>query len=380
MLRPAAAQPGTARQWGQGVAVLTILIMRAAYCAYAVGVVVANLRDFARPVLAVTALLLALVGSISLGILVEREQSVSLPVAILDAAVAGIAMATMSAALDPGQRAGSQNWTLAYAVGCSIWLAFSRRLAPALLMSTALGVTYGVQALRGVPTRDGGLTVTALINAVSPVLYFGIAVLVFRVVRLFATQIGEIHAQERRNQREVTALRERDRLFAGVHAPVVSALELIADPGAAEAETRDRARAEAVSMRRAIGMLGDPTSASGFKARLAELVAAHGRIGRRLELVDDEIAREPSHSVAETLCSGLEALVAAGGSTADRPTWVHAASDDAGVELVVRLPGYRGMYRAAVSRVRTALGPTGGNLEILPALTGEVRFRMTTPA
>jgi hypothetical protein len=286
----------------------------------------------------------------------------------------------MSAALAPDQRAGSLNWALAYAVGCSIWLAFSRRPAPALVLSAVLGVTYGVLALHDVAAPDGALVVTALVNAVSPVLYFGIGLLVFGLVRLFATQIGEVHALERRNRREITALGERERLFGAIHAPVASALELIAGGGAAEAVTRDRARTEAVSLRSAIGRLGDPAGGSRLRARLAELVAAQARIGRRLQLVDDEIAHEPSPAACEVLCSCLEALIGAGDPTADRPSWVHATSDEAALELVVRLPGNRGIYRAAVSRVRTIIGPIGGNLEIVPALTGEVRLRMTAPA
>jgi hypothetical protein len=379
LLRPAPGAPGTGSRRFESLAALTVLVIRACYCAYAVGVVSLNIHDFARPMLALAALLLVLCSSATLGILVRRGGAVSLPVAVADTAVTMVALIAMNAALAPGGAARSVNWALAYAVGCTIWLAFSRRLAPAAAMAAVLAVTYGVGAVSGVPRSDTALAVTAAVNAISLLIHFGTALVVCRLVRLLAQQTDEAQALQRRHRREMASLRERERLFADVHAPVAAVLDVVAAGTLPAVETRRRANAQALALRHALGTLDDPSGGVGLKARLAELAGVYARHGWRLVLVDDEITREPAPAVSDVVCSALVALLPEADATSARAPSVRVASDGDGVEVVVRLAGTARTHAATTARARAALASVNGRLERRAALRGEIRLAMRVP-
>jgi hypothetical protein len=361
-------------------AVLAILAARAGYCLYGAGVVGLNLSSFRSPWLAVSALFVALVSSGGLGAVVLWKRSVSALVAIADTAIGSSVLIAVSIALAPPERVRSLNWALAYAVGCAIWLGFSRRPAMAAVMAAGLSIAYGIGAMSGSSWSDEGLTVTAFVNAISPLVYFTIAWVVFKLVRELAGRTDRMQVLERKQRREAASLRERERLFADVHEPVAAALELVAEEVAPGAEIRRRATSEAISLRHALAVLNDPGGDSGLRGGLVHLVRAAARQGRPVNLTDAEITREPPPAVSETVRTALEALLDSAAVDSNRETWVRAASDERGVQVVVRLHGSLASYGSAIDRAGALLDRVSGLIEEMPLLGDEARLVIRVPA
>ncbi len=351
--------------------VLGVLTIRATYCLYATAVVAPNLRNYDDPALAVGALLLAVGASTGLGLMVWRRRAIPMAVAVLDAVVSATALLAVALALNPSERAGSLNWALAYSVGCAIWLGFGGRWVERLAMACALGVAYGASTLIGVQP-DRALIVTVAVNAISAPFYFGISIAVYQLIRRLADDTDAAHAVEREHLLRSAALGERERLFRDVHEHVMATLELVADGQATDEEVRSCARSEAILLRQVLS--GAP---SGLGSRLAQ-TAKQASPGWELELVDEELVREPSPAVAEALCDAFDQLLRTPPMD-EREGRLHVRASRVGqaVELTFRMPGETAAYNLGVERARARLAGVAGLAELRAGLAGEVRFVLT---
>ena len=271
------------------------------------------------------------------------------------------------------------NWALAYAVGCAIWLGLGKSWKEMLALASALGLAYATTVLAGSAHPDAAQAVTAFVNAISPPIYFGTAVVVFGLVRGIAEKTDAAHIVERRQRRESAALRERQRMFREVHRPVVATLELIADGEVPETEIRARARSEAGFIRQifspSLGMQGQ----SGLRSQLASLTRRQASLGWTMELIDEELDREPSPAMAQALCDACEALLHGNRIAGGGEARIRVLSAEAGPRVMVRLSGSPSVHDLALDRARAKLAGVAGFVELRPALQGETRVMMEVP-
>ena len=357
---------------------LFALASRTAYCGYCAATMVLNIAGYQRPSLAAAALLLALLVSTGLGVQVWRAQTVSGRVAVLDTGVAAVVLVLVAAAIRTPDQAGSRNWALAYAVACATWLAFGRGLRWRAGLACALGAVYGVTVLIPVAAPSAALIITAVVNAASPPMYFGIAAAFTWVLHRIVAEMAAEHALEQCQRRDLAALGERERLVSQVHRSVLATLEEIASGQAPWEEVRGRARAEVMALRGAFSEPDGSRARDGLRARLTALAAGRAADGWRIELIDEELETEPPAAVTHALCDALAELI--DGPAIGGPVRVQVLADGSSAELLVRLPGGEQALAGAIARARARLAGVAGTVEPVPALRGEVRLRLRVPA
>lgn len=352
--------------------ILLLLASRVAVSVYAVCVEAINRTAYQRQGLAVAALVLALIASAGGGALAWRRQTVSGLGAIADTLVAVLVLLALSLAIRPADRTGSLNWALAYSVSCASWLALGRVRWWRALLVCALGLSYAL----GIPRHGAGAaaTVTALVNALSPPLYFAIASAVFRVVHHVAREIDNGQEAERRELGETSRLRERERLFREMHRPVLAVLDAIASAAAPDAELRARAYAEATALRHAFA-----SHAPGLLTRLASLVKDRAGDGWMIRIVDDEVTAEPPAEISQALGDAVAGLLGEAAAAAPVPGQIRirVRCDDSGTGIAVRITGCQALPESALARARLALG--SGTVSLAPALAGEHRVLLWAP-
>jgi hypothetical protein len=368
--------PGPVR--GERTLALFALASRTAYCGYCAATVVLNIADYQRPGLAAAALLLALLVSVGLGVQVWRAQTVSGGVALLDTGVAAVVLVLVAAAIRTPDQAGSRNWALAYAVAAATWLAFGRGLRWRAGLACALGAVYGVTVLIPVAAPSAALIITAVVNAASPPMYFGIAAAFSWVLHRIAAEMAAEHALEQRQQRDLAALGERERLVGQVHRSVLATLEEIASGHATWEELRGRARTEVMALRGAFSEPDGSRARDGLRARLTAVAAGRAGAGWRVELIDEELETEPPAVVTQALCDALAELIA--GPAPGGPVRAQVLADGSRAEVLVRMPGDEPALAAAIARAGARLAEVAGTAEPAPALRGEVRMRLWSPA
>jgi hypothetical protein len=379
---------------------LLALATRSAYCLYAAAVVAVNLGGYGRPAMAGAALGVALACSAALGAWVWRRRAVTGPVAALDAVVAALVLLMVAAAIKPPGQSGSLNWALAYAAACAMWLGFGaerrapggrawplRGVVPMALPPAArfwrfwlaceLGVVYGITALRG--GAGPASTITAIVNAASVPMYFGIAAAMTWVVRRIAAEMAAQQEREQRQRRDLAALGERERLVGQVHQSVLATLEEIAAGEAPWEELRGRSRAQVIELRGAFREHG-ADHAGGLRALLAALARDRSGDGWLIDLVDDELEAEPAPGAAGALRDALAELIAGPVHDGRGRVRAQARGADDGTELVARIPGDARAMTAPLARARARLAQAAGTAGLEPARPGEVRVRLRVPA
>jgi hypothetical protein len=372
------AGPGRrAGQRAERALVLLLLASRAAVCLYAASVAAINTSAYRRPGLAVAAVLVALAASTVEGVIVWRRQAVGAVTAVTDTMAAAAVLLALSAAIRPLDRMGSLNWALAYSVSCASWLALGRLRWWRACLASLLGAIYGVSVLAG--GGPAATTITAVVNAVSPPLYFAIAAALFHVLRRIARAIDADLQTERRQRGESACLRERERLYRELHPPVLAVLDAIAFGTATDAELRARASAEAAALRQAFA---DPQQvpARGLTTGLASAIADRVGTGWTVRLVDEEMAAEPPPGVSQALSQAVAGLL--GEASAAHPPGqirIQVRCDDSGTSIVVRITGCAELGESAVDRARTCLAAVAGTASLRPALSGERRVMLWTP-
>jgi signal transduction histidine kinase len=246
-----------------------LFVIRAAYCGYGIAVVLMNANRYARPAIALAAIALVVSVSLLLGIVISRRRAIPLAVCAADACTAVLALILLALALTPNERTGSLNWALASCVGCAVWLAFGQEWLVRLVLSISLGIAYVASVLAGADLGVVGLAIVAA-NFVSPPLFYGVALVVMKLVRRIAEQTDAARAIERRLHGEAAALREQERLFRELHDPSLDALEMIADASAHELAAKGRARTAARSLRRSLsGKVRSAAQTIGYRQAAA---------------------------------------------------------------------------------------------------------------
>jgi hypothetical protein len=357
--------------------ILLLLASRAAVMVYAFCVEAMNLTAYQRPGLAVAGLVLALFASAGGAIRAWHRQAVSPVGAVADSLAAMLVLLVLSTAIWPAERMGSLNWALAYSVSCASWLALGELRWWRVLLAGLLGVSYGIGALR--QDAAAATMVTAAVNALSPPLYFGIAVAVFRAMYLIAREIDTSQEIERRELGEAARLRERERLFIEVHQPVLAVLDTIASCGAPNAELRARAYSEAAALRNAFA---DPwqAPASSLRAQLAALVRVHAGNGLTIRVVDDEVTAEPPTAITRALMDAVAGLLGeAAVVSIPSQIRIRIQSDDTGTGVVIRISGSGELADSAIGQARALLAPASGTVFAAPALSGEHRVSLWAP-
>jgi hypothetical protein len=209
-------------------------------------------------------------------------------------------------------------------------------------------------------------------------MYFGIAAAFSWVLHRIAAEMAAEHALEQRQRRDLAALGERERLVGQVHRSVLATLEEIASGQAPWEELRGRARVEVMALRGAFSEPDGSRARDGLRARLTALAAGRAADGWRVELIDEELETEPSAAVAHALSDALAELVA--GPAPGGPVRVRVLADGSGAELLVRLPGDERALAGGIARAGARLAEVAGTVEPAPALRGEVRLRLWSPA
>jgi hypothetical protein len=359
--------------------VLLGLASRAAYCLYATAVVMVNLAGYQRPGLAGAALALALSASAGLGLWVWRDQAFSHRVATLDCASALVVLALLAAALREQDRFGALNWALTYAVACAVWLGVGGRLGWRVWPALLLGAGYGVTAPRG-GTADPALTVTAVVNAASIPMYFGIAAVVAWVVRRITAEIAARQALEQAQRRDLAALGERERLIREIHPSVLATLEDIASGSAPWTALRGRAGAKSRALRRAFGEPPGAGASGALRPLLAALAEDRASDGWRIGLIDDELTDEPGPVAARALRDAVAELVTGPGPDGCPPVRAQVRAVSDGTELLIRIPGDERAMAGRFARARERLAPAAGTAALMPARPDEVRVLLRVPA
>lgn len=357
--------------------ILLLLASRTAVAMYAVCVEIINLTAYQRPVLAVAAAAAALIASVAGGILAWHRQAVSARGGVADTIAAILVLLVLSLAIRPADRTGSLNWALAYAVSCAIWLALGPVRWWRALLACLLGVIYGVSVVRH--GDETATTVTAVVNALSPPLYFAIAAAVFRVMYRVAQEIDTGQETERRELGEAARLGERERLFQEMHQPVLAVLDAIASAGAPEAELRARAYVEAAALRHAFS---GPAQASvpGLRTRLVSLAEDHACTGWTIRVIDEEMTAEPPTAITQALADAVAGLL---GEAIAAPVpgqiRIRVQCDGTSTSIVLRITGCEGLTESAISRARACMTVASGTVSLAPALTGEHRVLLWAP-
>jgi hypothetical protein len=391
------------------------LASRTAYLLYASAVVLFGLSGYRHPGMAGAALGVAVLASAGLGFRVWREQAFSELITVLDAAVAIMVLILMAGALQHPDQSGSLNWALSYAVASAVWLGLSGWLSWRIVLACLLGAVYGVTALRGGAVGPA-LTITAVVNAASAPMYFGIAAAVTWVVRRIAAEMAAERARERTQRRGLAALTERERLVGQVHQSVLATLEQIASGQVPWTELRGRAKAQVSELRRAFGEpagtgqhaeasrhtehgqhaearqlaeashpeenSGPPGASArdGLRALLAGLARDRSSDGWRLDVIDEELTDEPPPAEARALRDALAELITGPAPEGCAPVRAQVRAGGAGTELVARVARDGRAMTGAVAAARARLAPAGGTAEPMPARPGEMRVSLQVPA
>lgn len=366
--------PGNVRT--EHALLLLFLTSRAAYCLYAAAVVAVNLGGYQRPELAGAALAVALVASTGFGVWVWRTRVISGPVAVMDASMGLVVLVLMAAAIRPPGQSGALNWALAYAVGSAMWLGFGSGMSWRACIACLLGAAYGLTTLGA--DVDPARAITAVVNAASPPMYFGISAAITWVSRRIAAEMAAGHAVEQRQCRDLAALAERERLIGQLHQSVVATLELIADGEAPWAELRARARAQVLALR---GVFRNPDETGSWHAlgsMLTSLAIDRAREGWAIEMIDEELESEPGPAVACALRDALAELVA-GPAPGAGPVRARVTAGSSGAELLIRIPREKDEMTSPVARAQARLAISGGMATWEPARPGEVRVRLRVP-
>jgi hypothetical protein len=356
---------------------LLVVAIRAAYCLYALLVVAFGYGQYRQPGAAVLILAAALTSSAGLAVVVLRQRRVSLLVGIADITVAGAVLCALTAQIPVAQRSGSLNWSLAYAVACALWSALGGQLLRGLPAVTALGCTYFFTTQAGLARHPAaGFEVNVVVNAASPVLYFGVMIALIRVLQWIAAQMDASRARTKAQWGQHAVLIERERLFREVHQPVIATLELIAAESLPVAEARLRAHAQAYALRHILrGVAG--AGPGWLRDRLSALVQEQAAHGWMVNVVDDELDRGLPRPVADALCEALCALLEPMPPVRPCTAQVRVSCSPGSVELVVRMaPPEARRFAQADAILATLCGQASQQV----GLAHEARILMTVPA
>jgi signal transduction histidine kinase len=292
-------------------------------------------RAYRRPAVA-TAVELA--AAVELAILVWRSVRVGLldqAAARADAAFGFAGLLALAAATDPVDRTASLNWMLPLSVGSSLGSATLDRLAEGALISAGLGATYAATTADAL--RDGGgRAATAAANALSYPGFFIVATLVVRVARRMAAEadLARHEAVEQGARAAAEAATNREHRL--LHDSALQTLEAIASGAVAEPEAmRRHAEREASSLRFALS--GGLAAPDGLVARIARLAEEFADRGLRVQLVADDLEKEPPERAADALCDACrEALTNVVKHAGVESTIVRVTDDGEGLRVTVR--------------------------------------------
>jgi hypothetical protein len=374
---PAAVTTGVSGQRLERLLVLLVVASRAGYCLYAVLVVALSAGQYRQPAAAVLILSVALTASAGLATVVVRQRRVSLVVGVADIVIAVAVLRELTAQIPVAQRSGSLNWSLAYAVACALWAALGGQLRWGLPAVTVLSCAYLISMQVGTARHPAaGFEVNVVLNAASPVLYFGVMLALIRVLQWIATQLDAARARTQAQLSQHAALIERERLFREVHRPVIATLELVAAEHVPAAEARARAHAQAHALRQ-IMRTAPGAVPGGLRDRLGALVQEQAANGWMIQVVDDELDREPPQVVGDALCQALRVLLDPEPPVRPATARVRASCRPGSAELVVRMapPGAQ-----RIARADATVAPLRGQARQQAALPREARILITVPA
>jgi hypothetical protein len=207
-------------------------------------------------------------------------------------------------------------------------------------------------------------------------MYFGIAAAITWVVHRIAAEMAAEHAVEQRQQRDLAALAERERLVGQVHRSVLATLDVVASGQAPWDQLRGRAQAEVIALR---GAFREPDVRGDLRSVLTTLAGDRASAGWRIELIDEELDTEPPPAATGALRDALAELIA-GPAPGDGLVRAQIRASGAGAELLARIATPEPATTAAIARARDRLAPVGGTATPEPALPGEVRVRLRVPA
>ena len=353
------------------------LLSRVAYCVYASFTTAIDIGGYRRPAWALVALAIALCASTGLGVLTWRNGTVPDRIAVPDTAIGVVVLVLVAAALPPEQRVGAANWALAYAVGCAIWLAGC--LPWRGWLAAGLGIVYGIAVLSDTGSAGPARLPTALVNAGSPVLYWALARALATLWRRVGVALDDRQQRAARQRQELAAVAERQRLGREVHRSVLATLDLLGTGDPTGIELRARARVQAAALRRAFADLGSTRGGGVLAAQVASMAAERAAAGWTIEVVDEELDREPVPAASGALCRALAGLVA-GESIGEGRVRVRMAGTDDEVHLVVRLRPCGRPVESLVTAAEACLAPVSGSVEPQRALPGEARLLLRVPS
>jgi signal transduction histidine kinase len=252
-----------------------------------------------------------------------------------DAAFGFAGLLALAAATDPVDRTASLNWMLPLSVGTSLGSARLDSVAEGALISAALGATYAAttaDALR----EGGGRAATAAANALSYPGFFIVATLVVRVARRMAAEADQARHDAVEQGARAAAEAATNREHRLLHDAALQTLEAIASGAVADPDAvRRHAEREASALRFALS--GGLAAPDGLVARLARLAEEFADRGLRVQLVADDLEREPPARAADALCEACrEALTNVVKHAGVESTVVRTTDDDGGWRVTVR--------------------------------------------
>jgi signal transduction histidine kinase len=264
-------------------------------------------RAYRSPRLATVVEIAAAAELATLAHRVRRRGGYDSTSARVDAALGLAGLAVLSSAMERADRTNSLNWMLPLTVGSSLGSATLESVAEGALISSALGGTYAVTTLDSI-RRGGGPAATAVANALSYPGFFAVATLVVRIARKMASEVDKARLEAVEQGARLAAEAARNREHRLLHDSALQTLEALASGTVTDPDdVRRHAAHEAVVLRRALS--GDAGAPSGLVARLSSLAAEFDGRGLRVELVTDELEREPPAGAADALCeASREAL------------------------------------------------------------------------
>jgi hypothetical protein len=357
--------------------IAVVLASRTVYVVYAAAVIALNQAYFTGLPLVWMGLVLAAAMASGLGVLAWRVRRISLTIATLDALTSGLVLVLVTQSLSYHERVGSRNWALAYVIGTVVWLAFGREWPARLALAVLLGLTYYVTVVvGGQPTTV--VEVTALSNAVTPPIFFGVAYVIYAMLAGLAGAADRVHNIELGQKREAAALDEREELFRRVHLPAIRALESIsvAEISVPDGEIRKVARSTSRLVRQAIAAVPE----EGGRAALRREIEALESSRVQVDLIDDLPEREPRAAQIDTLSHALALAIAEASNMVPVDPFkvrVVLSSIEDDLALTVRLPYTAD--RNPLQRTEEWLTRAGGQLTHLASLQGEIRIAMRVP-
>jgi signal transduction histidine kinase len=357
--------------------IAVVLGSRAAYIVYAAGVIALNQSYYSGLSLVWIGLLLAAAMASGLGVLAWRLRRISLTIATLDALTSGLVLVLVTQSLSYHERVGSRNWALAYVIATVLWLAFGAKWPARLGLAALLGLTYYLTVVvGGQPTTV--VEVTALSNAVSPPMFFGVYYAIYAMLAGLAGAADRVHNIELGQRREAAALSEREELFRRVHLPAIRALESISDAeiSVPDGAIRKMARSTSRLVRQAIA--GRPEE--GGRAALRREIEALESSRVQVDVIDDLSEREPRAAQIDTLSHALALAIAEATNIVPLDPFkvrVVLSSIEDDLALTVRLP--YSSDRNPLKQTEELLERAGGQLTHMASLQGEIRISMRVP-